>query len=346
MKNELLIARLLGLPIVTFSPADEGGAGGGEGDGASGAGEGTGEGAGTGDGAADTSDGGAGGTGEGDGGGDGSGDKPWYETMEMDADLKTYLIKNGYNSGTQEEALAKALKGEQTATAKLGKGADTLMDKPGKDAPLAEFFKANAEVFGVPDSVDEYDLKIPDDLPDGMPIDEALLTSFKETALAQGLPPALAQTVVDFHVETVKAEMLNLETQAAEAETALNTALKEEWGADYKEKQEGAKRAFQAIAASAGLDAKAQANLAAKMNADMGDAGLLKFFSAMGGAISEDGLAIPGSAGGTVATVEQAKTRKAQIMELIPKTTDPKIKAKLQKERDALNQTLIANNAV
>lgn len=349
--NLTLIERLLRQRL-TFAPTDEGVPGGGTG-GDPGAGGGD-PGAGGGN---DTAPG-AGGTDTVPGaggedtvpGGDGGDTKPWYETHEWkDPALKNYLVQNGYNQGTMEDALERALKSDQSAMKKLGKGPDALMDKPGKDTPLSDFFKANASTFGVPDKADGYELTLPEDLPEGLPVDEALLGSFKAKAHELGLPTAMAQQMVDFHAETVKAQLLDLEGKAATAEQAMLTQLNEEWGGNTKENTEAAKRAFQAVAAQAGLNADQLRSIASKLNADTGDAGLLKLGLAMSKALTEDGLSMPGGGNSDVMSIEQAKTAKAQIMEArtgeMAQARTPAAKKAVQQKLDRVNAVLVANGA-
>ena len=179
------------VPVINWATNDGAGNGasgsGSTGDGGSGSGGGTGGDAGGGAGDGGTGSGGDGGAGAGNGGGSGAsgnggaGDgKPWYDTRDWsDPALKDFAVKAGYHIGTADEALEKALKGEMNATAKLGKNPASLAELPGEDGKVSDFLKANAAALGVPDNIDNYELTLPDDLPEGMPIDQALMQAIK-----------------------------------------------------------------------------------------------------------------------------------------------------------------------
>ena len=119
-------------------PADEGGDGG-AGDGGQG----------------DGSDGGKGDGGAGDGQGDGGDKKLWWEG-ENYAEAKEWAGKKGLLVEDQGEATAKAIKGWQAAEAHLGKDATSLMDRPSEGQSTAEWMRANADAFGLPDKPEGY----------------------------------------------------------------------------------------------------------------------------------------------------------------------------------------------
>lgn len=305
-----------------------GGAGGGAGATGAGAGGGAGTG-GTGAGAGAAGAQGAGGAAGGDGGagngsndggagaGNGGGDqaKPWYETRQWsDPTLRDHLVKSGYHSGTEADALERALRGDLSATAKLGKPAGSLIDAPKADQPISDWLKANGKAFALPDSIEKYELKLPENLPQGTPIDEALLTDFKAFAFEAGMPPALAQATTDAYAKVIAARVTADAAKAAQAEAALDTALKADWGVNFEANQQKAKLAFQALAAEMKLTPDQTMLMAAKLNKDLGDATLMKFFHHLAGKMGEDTLAIPRGGNAPALQLADAQQRKAQIM--------------------------------
>ncbi len=223
-------------------------------------------------------------------------------------------MKSGYHKGTADEALEKALKGEVAAVARLGRNPATLLDAPAEGQVFTDWLKSNGQKFGVPDSPDKYDIKLPDNLPKGLPINEKMLSDFKTHAHAKGLPPAIVQDAVSFFASNVGAEYTKLAADAANAETVLTTALQAEWGGEWKQNQQLAVRTFQALAANARLTPEQSQLVAAKLNEGMGDATLLKFFHGMAALMGEDTLAVPRGGNAPALALSEAQQRKATIM--------------------------------
>lgn len=258
------------------------------------------------------------------------------------------MIKSGYHGGTADEALEKAIKGEMTATAKLGKDPGSLVELPGPDGNALDFLKANGAALGVPDSIDSYELKLPDNLPEGLPIDQLMLDGFTKAVFEAGIPPAVAQQSVDFYAQHVTGWMAEQQGKVAQADQALETALKERWGGNWEERRENAVRGFQALAAQIGLDPDAAQNTASKMNEAMGDAHLLQFMDAVAGLMGEDKLASPKGAGAPSSDLASAQQRKAQIMtrgtgDMAKAQGNPARIKELQGELQGLNKTILAH---
>lgn len=268
------------------------------------------------------------------------GAKPWYDTVEWsDPKLKDQMIKAGYHKGTASDALEKALHSEMHLSQRLGKDAKALLDAPGADQQLPDWFKANAEKLGVPENAEGYDIKLPENLPEGMPLDDVMLAKFKERAAAQGLPATMAQDSVDFYAETMGAMFTDMAASAAKAEADMETALKSEWGGSWKDNQQMAVRGFQAMAAEMGMAPDAARNIASKMNAELGDAGLLKFFHGIAVKMGDDTLAVPQGGNAPAMVLADAEQAKAKIMEAhtgemaVAVRTGNKAQAKALKEK-------------
>ena len=320
---------------IRFAQQDDnnGGAGGGE-NGGAGGGENGGAGGG------DNS-----GAGGGDNGGAGGGDKPWYETREWsDPALQEQLIKAGYHKGTPEEALEKVLKNEASLTKRLGKPADQFLEKPAEDQNMADFFKANAGTFKVPESADDYEITLPEDMPDDLPIDEEFMGAFKAYAHENSLPPQVVQGAANFYAEAMKQQFVEAQTTIANLEEKLNSDLQSEWGADWKSNKELATRTFQTLAAKLKLDPDQTKLIASKLNDDMGDAALLKFFNGIGKLTGEDGLVAPRDSNAPALDLANAQQRKAKIMEA--HTGEMAMARGNQKKIDALKEELRGLNTI
>lgn len=241
--------------------------------------------------------------------------RPWYEQRQWsDPTLSQHLIKSGYHAGTAEEALEKALKGELSAVSRLGKAPGSLLDAPKEGQSATDWLKANAKTFGVPETLDKYDLKVPENLPKGMPIDDAFLTDYRKFAHEAGFPPALAQANVDAYAKFMGEKFGKIEADMANAETKLSTDLQSAWGQNYKTNQELATRAFQTLAAEMKLEPEQAKLMATKLNEGLGDATLVKFFHTIATKMGEDGLAIPRGGNAPAMQLADAQQAKERIM--------------------------------
>lgn len=200
-----------------------------------------------------------------------------------------------------------------TAAAKLGKNPNSLVELPGDDGTVSDFLKTNAQAFGVPDSLDKYELKLPENLPEGMPIDQDLMDAFRQNAFDSKLPPEIAQATLDFYAGHMSDWMGKQQAKIKEGETKLNNALKEAWGGNWEQNRDLGARAFQALAAKMGLDADATRNIAMKLNEGMGDVHLVKFTHGLADLVGEDQLAAPRGGGAPAGDLARAQQRKGAL---------------------------------
>ncbi len=300
-----------------------------------------------GDGGAEGSrDAGAGGA-PGAGGADsGSDDTPWYDKRDWsDPSLKEHVVKSGYHSGTAEEALEKALKGEMTATAKLGKDPKSLVELPGEGKTALDFLKANGAQLGVPETIEKYELALPADLPEGLPVNENMMADFTKAAFEAGIPPAVAQFSVDAYAQHVTGWFSEMQGTMAANEQKLETAMKEKWGGNWEETRDRGVRAFQTIAAQKGWDADATKNIASKLNEGMGDVHLMMMMDAMAELMSEDTLTPPPGGGAPASDLAAAQQRKTKIMakgdgDMAKAKGNPARISQLQNELKGLNRII------
>lgn len=305
------------------APADggAGGDGGGSGGDAGGAG---GQGGGAGAGQGGEGGGGAGGPGgeggatgggtggQGGGGGDGGAGavKPWHERDGLlSAEERSWITSKGYNQPMDEALLIRALRGHRAAEGRLGKPADALMDRPAKDQPVADWMKANAAVFGLPEAPEGYEIQRPQ-LPEGMTWDEGLEGKFRSIAHANGMTPAQVQANVDMFAEMRAAEFQNVATEMRTASDAMRQELERDWGAQYGAKVQLAQKGAQAMAEKAGLGTEQILAIGQLLRPKVGDAGIMRLFAAVGEAMGDDAF-VPSAAGsggvGIAMTPQEAK---------------------------------------
>ena len=82
----------------------------------------------------------------------------WWEGDKF-KEHRDLLEAKGLTLDDKDDVIAKLAKSEKAAQLKLGKPADQLLTKPGKDETVADWMKTNGEMFGIPESADKYDIK-------------------------------------------------------------------------------------------------------------------------------------------------------------------------------------------
>ena len=113
------------------------------------------------------------------------------------------------------------------------KFAGSAVQVPGDDAAAEDWEKFYARV-GRPENADAYAFKPPETLPETVPYDDELASSFKETAHSVGLRQDQATKLHDWFVDKFAGFAGDFEGNAAEDLStrieSANTALKNEWG--------------------------------------------------------------------------------------------------------------------
>jgi hypothetical protein len=95
---------------------------------------------------------------------------------------------------------------------------------------------------GVPESVDKYDLKVPET------IDEDFVKGFKDLAVKTGIHPKQAEKLFDFYGKYVEGVIQNNESENKRAFEESIGNLKKEWGQGYDKKIQAASGLFKSLA--------------------------------------------------------------------------------------------------
>lgn len=95
---------------------------------------------------------------------------------------------------------------------------------------------------GVPESVDKYDLKVPET------IDEDFVKGFKDLAVKTGIHPKQAEKLFDFYGKYVDGVIQNNESENKRAFEESLGNLKKEWGQGYDKKIQAASGLFKSLA--------------------------------------------------------------------------------------------------
>lgn len=276
-----------------------------------GAGAGAGDGGTGGDGAPPPPPPGGEGGGEGSGGSGGEGAKPtakWYEAEGFDEDARRFVALKGLVDKPLEEALPTLLKGWRGAETRLGKPADSLIDRPGKDEKITDWMRKNGELFGVPKDAEGYKLE-PGELPKGVKWDEDFAAKARALAHEHALPETALGAMAKLYTEQQAAQAQRWADETKQASEATMAELRKDWGPNLPAKTELAKRALAHLGEKAGMDADALLDATMALEEKSGSANLLRLFAALGDSLGEDTLITGGGDGGIATTPAEAKQR-------------------------------------
>lgn len=292
----------IGARRAAFAPEDEGAAGGGDqietGEGAAGADAGT----------AATA-----GEGKGEGEGEGAAASSWWEDKRFSEEQRTSLAALGLTVDDPLDAVAKLTDMERAAKKHLRAKPESLIQKPEEGQSLAEWRKANAEIFGVPEAPDDYKIEKPEGWPKEAPWNDKLEARLREAAHQRGLDGETVQDFVNLYAEDAATRAAEAEAEFAAANTEMRAALEKDWGDQLDARLERAGRGAAALAQQAGLGEKEILQLSNVLEKTLGHANVIKIFDAAGAALAEDTLASGGAGSGVGQTPAEARAELAQM---------------------------------
>ncbi len=268
--------------------------------------------------------------------------KLWWESDGYKAS-SDWMGNKGLQVEDQNDATSKAIEGWRNAEARLGKPAESIMDRPTKDQSTAEFMRANAELFGLPDKVEGYEM--PNlNLPEGMQVDEDLMNGARQIAFDESLPPVALEKVIGLYVGKMTKLYEEPADELKKSNDEMRSTLQKGWGDQTDAKIDRAKSAFQFLAEKAGMDEDEQLNAAKAMSKEHGDPMVLKMFDGLASMMGEDKLEGLGSGGGFTTTPAEAKAKIAAMKapdseyNQAVKVKDTKKILELEKELSRLNK--------
>lgn len=237
----------------------------------------------------------------------------WYESADFDDDHRAWLAARGLNTEDQNAALVKLAKGHRAAEQRLGRGVDTIIDKPAKGQSIAEWAKANGDALGLPKDIEGYKVERPADYPKDLIWDEALDAKAQQLALENGIPPEFHKAYVGMFANYMAEISNKVDADQERANTELRSELTREWGKEYEAKAALAAQAMNHFATEAGLTEDSMTNALAAMTKDLGDAAVVKLFATIGAAMGEDKAISIGNGGSLGMTPADAR-REMQAM--------------------------------
>ena len=226
----------------------------------------------------------------------------WWEGDFFSDDQRTTLTAAGLTVDDPRDAVKRLVDMERSAQRKLGKPADQLMEKPKEGQDIAEYRRANAALFGVPESAEKYAIDKPADWPKDQEWDSALEGEARKIAFDRGLSNQDANAFVALHAKAVMELTRKTETDFAAANTAMMADLERDWGPQTTAKLAAVQQAASVIAEKAGFDPEQMLSLSQSLKTKVGDAGTIRLFSAIADMMGDDAMVGAGKGGGSLGT--------------------------------------------
>lgn len=195
----------------------------------------------------------------------------WYNDVQ-DPTFDQYR-----SMAAQYKDLPTVFKSLHDTKAALSQRQDGMVKLPNPQSTPEEI-AAYRKATGVPDTLEGYEIKIPEKLPEGVEFQPEVLNSFKEFAHKAGIPLAVANELIAFQAQAESAQIARFHEESAAEAKASEASLRAEWGGQYEQKDMLARRAAQTF----GLGANHPA---------LQDPAVRKALANAGAAISEDKLA-------------------------------------------------------
>lgn len=247
----------------------------------------------------------------------------WWDASDYSDEERQWLAARGLTEDDPVKAIPKMVKGHRAAEQRIGKGLDSIIDKPAQGQSHAEWAAANRAALGLPDKEDAYAAAPPESWPKDMEWDAAFETEARKIAFAQGMSPDAYKAFVGLYAQKV----LTLEQASvqgmAQARDGMMAALQKDFGEQTPAVITRAKQGLQFLAEKAGMTtdqitAANQTMIDGMKGADgkpgVGDANVIRLFAALSDALGEDQAVALGRGGPLTTTPVEAR---AQMQEFI-----------------------------
>lgn len=225
-----------------------------------------------------------------DTGGDAGAAAQWWEDKRFDEKSLNYIKSRGLDKLDPLDALVKSSEHYLSVERKIGIPQDRLLTKPGEGEDRVEWMKQNADVFGIPETPEGYEITRPDSWPKDMPWNDALEAEGRKMAHQFGVSNEAFQAFVELRAGEVAQLMKGAEETYQAANAQMEAELQRDWGADYGARMAQAQRGMSHIAEQAGLNTEDTQRVLALLTKETGDAQVVRMADAIGRMLSEDNL--------------------------------------------------------
>ena len=231
-------------------------------------------------------------------GDEGTGDTPFIDTVpeQFRADPALAPIKS-------LESLVKSfIQGQKL----IGVPADQIVKLPGQNATPEDVQQFHMKL-GMPEKVEDYDLKVPENVPEGYDIDEKFIKKTAEIFHKHGLSVKQAQAVYNDYNEALVGDLKSRNETDKDNQIKSMGKLKEDWGQAYDQNIDLAVRARNVFCDDDMKDYLENSRLG-------DDVRFIKFFSGLGKRLSE--MPADGSGPGTTKFTRSPAEATQRITEL------------------------------
>lgn len=212
----------------------------------------------------------------------------WWEGKDYTDEERAWIAARGLTEDDPAKILPKLVKGHRSAEQRIGKGLDSIIEKPGKDTPLTKWLGENRAALGLPEAEDAYTAKAPDDWPKEMAWDEAFEAQARKIAFENGVPPEAHKAYVAAFADRMKALDQSSATALTQAKEAMMADLQRDFGQQTPQVIANARRAAEWAMQQAGLGTDEFERVTAVLSEKTGDAGVIRMLHAIGKALGED----------------------------------------------------------
>ncbi len=237
----------------------------------------------------------------------------WWEGDRFADPARQYLTAKGLTVDDPLEAMPKLVDIAANAEKRIGKGLDTILDRPAKDQPYTDWVAKNREALGLPADETGYQVARPESWPKDAPWNEAGEAKAKAIAVKYGIPKEALQELVNLQAEDAMRSYQDAAALGEEAKRALMADLEKQYGDQTKVVIHKARLGAQAVAEKAGLPLDAVANLSDVLTDKIGDANAIRFMAAIGDMLGDDTALGLGKGGGLTTTPAEARAELARL---------------------------------
>lgn len=246
-----------------------------------------------------------------------AGDPPptakWWEVKDYSPEEQQWLAARGMAEDDPMLAIPKLVKGHRAAEQRMGKGMDSILDKPGKDQPYSDWVAQNRAALGLPADEAAYKIAPPEGWPQDQGWDTAREGKARAIALKYGVPEAALQELVGLQAEAVMEQRGATDAEMTKATAALMADLERDFGTQTPTVITKAKQAAQLVAEKAGLSTEALANLSDTMMDKIGNANVIRFMASLADMMSDDAAVGLGKGGALTTTPAEARAQLATL---------------------------------
>ena len=237
----------------------------------------------------------------------------WWEGETFSAEEKQWLAARGLTEDDPLVAIPKMVKGHRAAEARIGKGLDTIIDRPAKDQPFTDWIAQNREALGLPKDEAGYQVQRPEAWPKGAPWNEASEAKVRAVGVKYGLHPEAVQEIVNIAAQDALQTYQDAAAMGEEAKRTLMADMEKQYGDQTPKVIQKARLGAQAVAEKAGLQMDAVANLSDMLTDKIGDANAIRFMAAIGDMLGDDTALGMGKGGTLTTTPAEARAELARL---------------------------------